>query len=61
MYHAPRHGGGLPKGIYHAHSEQLDLSKGTRALARSYWRQLTHHPDVSDHFKAIAAAQLAVC
>lgn len=59
MFHAPRHGE-LPVGIYDPRGE-LDAPPGTAtSAARSLWSRVLERDDVSDGFKAIAAAQLAL-
>ncbi len=57
MFHAPRHGGELPVGIYRPSLEAVEVPGSAREAAVELWDRVQSHPMLSDDFRSIARRQ----
>jgi len=57
MFHAPRHGGELPEGLYDASAELGEVPESAREAAAELWWRAATHAQVSESFQRVARAQ----
>ncbi|MBW1881023.1 MAG: HipA domain-containing protein [Deltaproteobacteria bacterium] len=60
MFHAPRHGGELPTGVYQPDAELGVVPGSAREAALDLWNRVLSHSMVSEDFRDIGRTQRAV-